>query len=456
MGFSTGGALGGAASGAKLGSFGGPIGIGVGAVLGGALGGFAGGGGSKNSTAAGANGAAVPGGVNPYNALSPEQWAAVMRNQDQYTQGLEQVYGTPVSVGGTQVTQTSRVSDADQKRQAFIQFRLSKGDSLEQATQKANAILADPNIKFKDKKGFVNAINKGNYEGLSIGKDGRIAVAPKYIGGGVETPGISEAMQGALKNLGLESILSGMGQAPMFAADNASAFGLRNDIRGQLGQLIGATGSEGLSARDLEDIDATLNFRKQQLGDLNQKNTAGVVGDLIDRGFMSSNLAEGALQHGVYDPQARFLSDLGSELAGMELNMRNSAANRKSQAVGNAINAFQSAGSPYQIGSILGGVIDPSSAGLFDDVSGAYLGNQIQQQNINNRQDTQAQTNAIGLTPKTIVPKIGGGLGTNMAQSGLGQQIWQYAQSPQGQQAIAEYAPMVINGIKTVAGKIKS
>lgn len=171
---------------------------------------------------------------------------------------------------------------------------------------------------------------------------------------------------------------------------------------------------------------------------------------------MSSNLAEGAFQHGVIDPQARFISELGSELAGMETDMRNSAANRKSQAVGNTINAFQSAGSPYQMSSILGGVIDPSSAGLFDDVSGAYLGNTIQQQNIGNRNNTQQQTNAIGLTPKTVVPKIGGGLGTNMAQSGLGQQIGQYAQSPQGQQAIAKYAPMVINGIKTVTGKIRS
>jgi hypothetical protein len=392
MAFSGSGAAGGAASGALAGARFGPWGAAAGGILGG-VGGALSGGGAK---------AAAP--VAPVSGLTPQQLEAVLRDIGGYLKGQEGVYRTPTTAGGVGVTQTSEVSPTEQKRLAYIQFRMSKGDTQEQATQKANAVISNPNKGFKDNKNFIKSINQGNYEGLSKNKNGGINAAPKYIGGGVETPGLSEAMQNAIKALGMEGFGAASGQAGKFANDNAGAFDFRQGARNQLGQMLGNQDSQGLSSRDYADIDALMKQRTQQLGDLNQKNTAGVVGDLVDRGFMSSNLAGNALQRGVYDPQARFLTDLGGELAGMETGMRNSAASRNAQAFGNVTNAFNTAGSPYEISSILGGLTNPGNLGLFGDVTGAAFAGDLMNSNITNRRADQTLKTSTGLTPTLTYP----------------------------------------------------
>lgn len=350
--------------------------------------------------------------IAPVSGLTQEQLIQAINDYNKYTTGMESLYGTPTTVGGVGVTQASQVSGQEQKKKAFIQMRMSMGDSLEAATQKANKRAASG--QGFDTENFRNYVSSGNAPGLSIGANGGIKAAPQFTGGGVQTPGISQGLTDAMKQLSLQSVLSAGNLPQMFGQQAQNALGFQDQARNQYSQMLGEMGPEGLSAADLANLEAYKQAQLQDLGSINKQNIAGVVGDLTNRGFMSSNLAEQALQRGVYDPQAKFLTALGGNLATMQNDFLNSAASRKAQAFGNIAGGVSSVGNPASISSILQGVTDPSSAGLFDDVNAAYLASQLQQQNINNRRQDQQFGSALQTQPTLQIPQ--GGVNNPMMQ----------------------------------------
>ncbi len=428
---------------------------GVGTALGSALGDAAG-----NAIGSGGTGAAAPTTSFP-SGLSAERLQALI---DQYTgqylpdQNLRAA--TPSTIGGVSATQASKVSAQQQKKNAFIQMRMSMGDTLEAATRKAETRIAQGQ-KFGTTK-FKDYISGGNTPGLSIGSNGGIKAATQFQGGGIQTPGISQGLSDAMKQLSLQSVLSAGNLPQAFGQQAQDALGFQSQARNQLGSMLGGMDHQGLSPEDYATIQAFKDSQLQDLGDLNKHNIAGVVGDLTSRGFMSSNLAEGALQHGVYDPQSRFLTSLGGQLAGMQNDFLNSAANRRGQAFNNVSSAIGSAGTPSSIASILQGVTDPGQAGLFNDVNAGYLASQIQQQGISNARADQQFGSELGskdvmMTPgQPTNPALQGTLPAGL-MSGIG------GAALNGLQGVASKAAgqfgtwagkQAINGIKNVAGKI--
>ncbi len=271
------GAATGAATGAK---FGGPKGALIGAGVG-AIGGILSGAGGENVSGLDQD---------DIDFANDAERDAARRVENQ----LEQ----PISVGPVQY-QGPR-SARDIKFDALTnQIMENKGVDKSEATRLANRRLRRKG-SFSNIKNFKQAVNRGEIEGLSRNRQGRIKVDPSlmeesYTGSGDEFVDDQKA--------NTDEVFESFEGLPGEFADEASkGLEYRDDARNKFMQTFSGGGQ--FDAADVADIKSILNLQKMNMRNLH--------GQLQDSGFMSSNLAK----RGYQNVQENVINDAFTKLAG--------------------------------------------------------------------------------------------------------------------------------------------
>lgn len=348
------------------------------------------------------------------NMFTPEMRDQAMAIMQQYMNGQEGVYGAGgYAPNGINVSQTQKLSPADIKKQAFIQFRMSKGDSQAVATQKANQILNDPNITFKDKKGFVKGIGSGQVEGISIGPNGNLITADKYTPGGIKTGAASDNIKSYLDQLNMQSLQAANGLPAQYAANESRALGVRNAMTPQLLNNVAGMNNLGLTNQEQANVDAIDAYYSKQYGD--KFNAAGnaAMGVMNNSGFTSSSLADDIWNDYATKPMAEYGSDVAAKMAAQYNDILNSRTARLNTAQTAGLNTFNTVGATSGINSLFSGNTSGADYGLFTDPQAAALAAQIQQNNISNRQKDQQLYQGAYLKSVDIMPPAPGSPGSS-------------------------------------------
>lgn len=403
------GALGGAATGAEIGSIVPGIGTAIGAGVGGLIGLFGGGGDSSQGATAASSG-----------VFTPEMWQQLLAATQAYMANTEGFYGTPnYAPGGVNVSQTSQKKPSDVKRDAYIQFRLSKGDTQEQAAKKANSIISTPGVSFKDKKGFTEAIKNGQFSNLGLTPGGGISADTEFTPGGASVSNESEALKAFLNNLNTESIGAATGLPSAYAADQQRALAARNMLTGSAMNQVGNINSNGISSSGQADLDSINNYYKNQYSKLFDQSYNEGVGSLINSGFQSSSLANNVFDQSMEAP-ADYAANAAAKMAAQYNDMLTGQSQRENTALTGTLNAFNTVGGTGAgIGSVFAPNTSGSDFGLFTDPQAAVLAAGIQQDNIANRTNNQALYQTALSMPVDSVQQVGGPTMSSALQSAL-------------------------------------
>jgi hypothetical protein len=352
--------------------------------------------------------ASAPPEIKSQTVYTPEMLDRYLNSMGQYMNMQNQFYGTPYAgPGSTSVNQSRQMSDQEVKAEAYVNYLISKGYTRENAQKKANQIIADKKLTFKQDKGFKKYINEGNAPGVKV-EGGKIQAAPKFTEGGIQTG--DEAMRSAFGNLSQQALGGASQLMPALTADVQRALQARQQLQGSIGSLLGQGFTQtGLTPQEQASYDAMKAKYMQDYGDLYRDTMQRTTGELVDSGFASSNLAAGALQRGAYDAQSRFLTGAMSDLASKENELINSRFARQSQNLNNLLNTYGSLGATQGLGSILPGVMSPGQAGLMTDPQTIEALMAMQQNQARNRQVDQTMMNTALGTPLQILPGAGGG-----------------------------------------------
>lgn len=342
--------------------------------------------------------------ITSQSIFTPDMWQAAVDAQRRFQSNQNNFYGTPYTgAGGTTTRQATTMSARDVKADEYKKYLISKGYTQDNAQKEVNKILAGQG-KFRDDKGFRQAIKAGDIEGLSV-KKGKIKAQERITPGGFNVSPESESLRQGMQGLSGQAINAAQGLMPMLTGDIARSLMAKQGIQGQLGSLLGQGFTDtGLTPSEQANYDATKAKYMKDFGDLYRDTMQRTTGDLIDSGFASSNLAADALQRGAYDAQSRFLTDAMAGLAGKESDLINARFGRQSQNVSNLLNAFNTLGANQGIGSVLQGVLNPNQAGLFNDPQSIAMINEMQQNQAGNRRMDQAMLDAALGRPIQIMP----------------------------------------------------
>jgi hypothetical protein len=351
---------------------------------------------------------------------TPEMLQAAYDAQMRFQNNQNNFYGSPYTgAGGATTRQASVMSERDVKAEEYKKYLISKGYTAQNAQIETNKILAGQK-KFKDDKGFRQAINAGEITGLKVGKK-KIKAEERIAPGGFSVSPESEALRQGMQGLSGQSIGAAQGLLPMLTGDVQRSLMARQGLQGQLGGLLGQGFTDtGLTLSEQANYDATKAKYMKDFGDLYRDTMQRTTGELVDSGFASSNLAADSLQRGAYDAQSRFLTDALAGLAGKESDLINARFGRQSQNVNNLLNAFNTLGANQGLNTVLGGVLNPNAAGLFNDPQSIAMINEMQQNQAGNRRADQSMIDSILGRPVQIMPGTGasgkaGGGGMNWA-----------------------------------------
>jgi hypothetical protein len=327
---------------------------------------------------------------------------ALIGSAQSFQKSLEGIYGAgSFAPGGINTSQTSRVAPQEMKKQAFIQFRMSKGDSLEEATQKANAAMGG----YGKKKGFVNAVGSGQFNDLSVGKDGKIKAAEKYTPGGVQASSESEMLRQFYNDLNAQALGAASGLPLAYRSDENRALGVRNPLTGAALNQVMNLNQVGLTPREQQNIDAIEKYYTDKLGTVIDKSTNDFIGSVENSGFQSSSLAKDMYMDIAGKPQAEYASDIAAKLAAQYSDMLNAAVNRQQAGLTGSLNAFNTIGRLSGADAITAAGGSPGEYGLFTDPQSAALAAEIQQANIGNRTKSQSFVqDALG-RPINVMPE---------------------------------------------------
>ena len=352
--------------------------------------------------------ASAPPELKSQTVYTPEMLDRYLNSMGQYMNMQNQFYGTPYAgPGSTSVNQSRQMSDQEVKAEAYVNYLISKGYTRENAQKKANQIIADKKLTFKQDKGFKKYINEGNAPGVKV-EGGKIQAATKFTEGGIQTG--DQAMRSGFENLSQQALGGASQLMPGLTADVQRALQARQQLQGSIGSLLGQGFTQtGLTPQEQASYDAMKAKYMQDYGDLYRDTMQRTTGELVDSGFASSNLAAGALQRGAYDAQSRFLTGAMGDLAAKENELINSRFARQSQNLNNLLNTYGSLGATQGLGSILPGVMSPGQAGLMTDPQTIEALMAMQQNQARNRQVDQTMMNTALGTPLQILPGAGGG-----------------------------------------------
>jgi hypothetical protein len=377
----------------------------------------------------GAANASAPQG--PQSIFTPEMLQNALNQMAQYQSGQNALYGTgSTGPGGVQTTQARQLGDQEIKSREYVKYLQSKGYSADNAQKMAQAIVADPKKTFFQDKGFMDYVKAGNAQGLSTNKAGkRIKSAPEFQSGGAAVSPESENLFKQFQGLSGEALGAASGLPGAFAQDLRSALGARQNLGGMAqNYLAQGFNQSGLLQGEQDNLDALKAKYLQEFGNIYNDTMRQTAGGLQSSGFASSSLANDVLQRGAYDPQSRFLTDAMGKLAEIESGLVDQRFNRQTQNLNSILNTFNTLGANQGIGSVLGAVNNPNQAGLFNDVQSAQLAAQLQQNNIQNRQQDQSMANQINTMPVTVSPQ-GPGFFSSLA-AGLGPAIGMASMMP--------------------------
>lgn len=343
----------------------------------------------------------------PLQAFTPEMLDRALQYIQSSGQQLNTLYGTPsYAPGGVSTTQASKLSAAEIKAREYAEYLVNKkGYTPDNAQRAAQAIVSDPKRRFTDDKEFKQYIKTGGSESLSL-KGRKIKAATEFTPGGINASPESEAMRQAMQGLGMQSLQAASGLPFMYGAEEARALQTRQALANQAMNYLGqGFETSGLTANEQGNLDALKNKYLQDFGDLYKDTMRTTAGGLQSSGFASSNLANENLQRGAYDPQSRFLTNALAALAEKEQGLVAQRFGMQSQNLSNMLGAFGALGANQGIGSVLGGITNPAGAGLFTDPQSAQMAAMLQQQNIGNVQNQQAQMAGALQKPVTLVPE---------------------------------------------------
>lgn len=342
-------------------------------------------------------------------------WTPEMRDQamaimEQYMSGQEGVYGAGAyGPGGVNVSQTQKLTPQEIKKQAFIEFRMKKGDTLEAATQKANKILNNESVKFKDKKGFVRAIKKGEIGGVSIGPNGGLIASDQYKPGGINVSPESQNIQSYLNALNMQSLGAASGLPAMYAANEQRALGVRRALTPQLLNNISGMNNMGLTNQEQANVNAINAYYAKEFGGKFNEAANAAMGVMNNSGFTSSSLADDIWNDYAVKPMAEYGSDVAAKMAAQYNDILNSRTSRLNTAQTAGLNTFNTVGATGGIDSLFAGNTSAGDFGLFTDPQAAALAAQIQQNNISNRQKDQALYQNVYTKGVDIMPAAGEG-----------------------------------------------
>ncbi len=351
---------------------------------------------------------AASGAVSPTSMFTPEMRDQALAYIRQYMQGQEGVYNAGAFAPGVNVTQTAKTDPAAVKKAAFIQFRMNKGDTLEQATKKANTILQDPSQSFNQKKGFVEAINTGQIQNLTVGPRG-IRAEATYAPGGVTTSPESQTIQDFLNDLNMQSFGAASGLPADYAANERRALAAKGALTPQLLSNISGMNNLGLTDKEQANIDAIDAYYTKQYGDLVNKTGSEALGIMNNSGFTSSSLADDIWNDYSGKPTAEYAADVAAKMADKYNETLNARTNRLNTAQTAGLNTFSTVGATGGIDSLFPGNTSGADFGLFTDPQAAALAAQIQQANIGNRQKDQAMYQNVYTMPADFLPAVPGG-----------------------------------------------
>lgn len=356
--------------------------------------------------------------ISSQSVYTPEMLDQYLRSMGQYMNTQNQFYGTPYAgPGGTSVTQSRQMSGQEVKAEAYVNYLISKGYTRENAQKKANQIIADKKLTFKEDKGFRKYINEGNAPGVKV-QDGKIKASTKFTEGGIQTG--DQAMRSGFENLSQQALGGASQLMPGLTADVQRALQARQQLQGSIGSLLGQGFTQtGLTPQEQASYDAMKAKYLQDYGDLYRDTMQRTTGELVDSGFASSNLAAGALQRGAYDAQSRFLTGAMGDLAARENELINSRFARQSQNLNNLLNTYGSLGATQGLGSILPGIMSPGQAGLMTDPQTIEALMTMQQNQARNRQMDQTMMNQALAQPLQMLPS-GGGAGSKIGGAASG------------------------------------
>ena len=356
--------------------------------------------------------------ISSQSVYTPEMLDQYLRSMGQYMNTQNQFYGTPyVGPGGASVTQSKQMSGQEVKAEAYVNYLISKGYTRENAQKKANQIIADKKLTFKEDKGFRKYINEGNAPGVKV-QDGKIKASTKFTEGGIQTG--DQAMRSGFENLSQQALGGASQLMPALTADVQRALQARQQLQGSIGSLLGQGFTQtGLTPQEQASYDAMKAKYLQDYGDLYRDTMQRTTGELVDTGFASSNLAANALQRGAYDAQSRFLTGAMGDLAARENELINSRFARQSQNLTNLLNTYGSLGATQGLGSILPGIMSPGQAGLMTDPQTIEALMTMQQNQARNRQMDQTMMNQALAQPLQMLPS-GGGAGSKISGAATG------------------------------------
>jgi len=139
--------------------------------------------------------------------------------------------------------------------------------------------------------------------------------------------------------------------------------------------------------------------------DIGRNNAQRVMGELLDSGFTSSNLAKRSLQKGVFDPEARLLTQMQSNLN-----------NIRQQNTNTLIGSLSALGAP-NYNAMKGALISPEYFGGITDPQAVNSIQRRQEFGANMIQDTSRNIANAQLTP--TMP-VGGGMDLGGGLAGVG------------------------------------
>lgn len=312
--------------------------------------------------------------------------------------------GTPSYAPGTSVKLSQEVSPREVKTDEYIKYLVGKGYTPEYARVKASKGGMN-----KD-KGFRQYAKTSDR--LSVANK-KVKGKTEFTPGGVDVSPQSEALRQGISGLGLESLAAASGLPSLFGQEAARALGARGNLANlAMSQLAQPMTEDGLTASDARNLEAIKAKYLNDFGSLFTDTMRGATSSLVDSGFSSSNLAGESLKDNAYNAQSDFLVDAMAKLAGLEDQFKTSAASRRSQGIGNILGAFGQLGATGGIGSVTGGLLDPASAGLFNDVSSASMANQLLGAGLDESFRRDQLAGSVLQQPVTPIPEAPGFLST--------------------------------------------
>ena len=381
----------------------------------------------------------------PVSVMSPEMLDYARRQQQNYMSGQNIFAQTPTyGAGGVSSQQGGQLSDKEIKVREYAKYLVEqKGYTPQNAQSRAQQVASSSKEKFKDDKEFNRFVKQGGSASLSKKKGGKIKAATEFAPSGFSVAPESEMMRSAMNNLALQSMGAASGLPQMYGMEEARALGARQNLANQAQNMIGGgVGESGLFSTQETALENLKNKYLNDFSGVYEDSMRQATSDLIGSGFNSSSLAGDYMKDVAYDTQSDFLTDALAKLAGQEQSFLSQASGIGSQNLNNILNSFNTLGQNQGIGAVLGGVMNPASAGLFTDPQSTALAADLQQQALANRRADQGMMNQINLTPATVMPDGPGAFGTLMNAVSPAAGAWAYNQF------------MKPGGTKNVSGKV--